>query len=86
MRHDPNTWWWVKADGCDILAGLAESIKGVWSGDVDLAAGDLQRQYDEYQSQLKVIAKLSLTSREGVLHELAHHSSTLQEDQQFTCP
>ena len=32
----PNAWWWIKADGADLLSGLGESVKGEWSGDVDL--------------------------------------------------
>ena len=40
-KHHPNPWWWLKADGCDITSGLAESMRGVWTGDVDLNDGGL---------------------------------------------
>jgi len=83
MRHDPDAWWWVKADGCDVLPGLAESTRGVWSGDVDLNDGDLQKQYLEYQHRLNAIKQLSLTSRTGVIQQLATHSSKLRGDQEF---
>jgi len=35
LNHD--TWWWLKVDGCDLIKGLKESTKLMWSGDVDLA-------------------------------------------------
>lgn len=40
-KHHPNTWWWLKADGCDVVSGLAESMRGTWSGYVDLNNGDV---------------------------------------------
>lgn len=76
-------WWWVKADGCDILPGVAESTKGIWSGDVDLGDGELQTQYKQYQCRLKAIKDLCFTNREIVLQQLLQHSSELQEDQEF---
>ena len=48
-RSNPNAWWWLKADGCDLVKGLKESVKLQWSGDVDLNDGCLQKQYDEYK-------------------------------------
>ena len=30
----PESWWWLKTDGCDIVKGLKESTKLQWSGDV----------------------------------------------------
>ena len=47
-RHHPNEWWGVKADGTDIVSGLAESVRDVWNGDVDLNDGSLQHQYQRY--------------------------------------
>ena len=26
-RTHPNVWWWIKADGCDLVEGLGESTK-----------------------------------------------------------
>jgi len=37
----PNTWWWIKGDGVDVVKGLWESVKGQWAGDVDLNDGEL---------------------------------------------
>ncbi len=58
--HHPDAWWWLKADGCDVVSGLAESTRGIWSGDVDLNDGDVERQYKKYQDRLLVIQNLQL--------------------------
>ena len=54
-KHHPNSWWWVKADGCDLISGLAESTRGVWSGDVDHNDA-LNKQYQEYNFLLSRIS------------------------------
>ena len=41
-KHHPNAWWWVKAGGCDLVSGLAESVSEIWHGDVDLNNGELE--------------------------------------------
>ena len=45
----PHSWWWVKADGVDVVEGLGESTRMEWSGDVDLDDGQLQQQYEAYK-------------------------------------
>jgi len=45
-KHHPYSWWWLKADGCNVNPGLKESVKRQWSGDVDLNDGSLQKQRD----------------------------------------
>lgn len=57
-RHHANEWWWVKADGTDIV----ESVRGVWNGDVDLNDGSLQHQYEKYQQCVEAIQSLKLTN------------------------
>ena len=52
-KHHPHAWWWVKADGCDLVSGLAESVSEIWHGDVDLNNGELEAQYTAYQSRLQ---------------------------------
>ena len=54
LQSHPTAWWWLKADGCDLVKGLKESVKLQWSGDVDLNDGQLQKQYEEYVSRLKI--------------------------------
>lgn len=41
IQH-PDVWWWIMGDGCDVVSGLGESTRHIWSGDVDLADGKLQ--------------------------------------------
>jgi len=54
------TWWWLKADGCDLVKGLKESVKLKWSGDVDLNDGELQEQYNKYIGRLESVKKAGL--------------------------
>ena len=37
------TTWWIKGDACDVVSGLGESVKGEWSGDVDMSDGNFSR-------------------------------------------
>lgn len=48
----------MKADGCDLISGLAESTRGVWTGDVDFNDGALEKQYQEYNCRLLAIKNL----------------------------
>lgn len=51
-KTHPNSWWWLKTDGCDVTEGLMESTKLVWNGDVDLNDGKLLQQYEAYRTRL----------------------------------
>lgn len=55
-----DTRWWIKADGCDVVKGLFESTKGVWSGDVDLNNGCLQHLYRDFQLRIKFIEGIGI--------------------------
>ena len=57
-----NCWWWIKADGVDVVAGLGESLRLQWSGDVDLCDGELQTQYQLYRNRLAFVQALASTS------------------------
>lgn len=37
----PSTSWWIKGDAVDLVEGLCESVRGEWSGDIDLSDGQL---------------------------------------------
>ena len=50
-KHHRDSWWWVKADGCDLISGLAESTRGIWSGDVDVNDGALDKTISGVQQQ-----------------------------------
>ena len=58
----PNSWFWVKVDGVDVVAGLVESLRLQWSGDVDLNDGELSKQYQLYRSRLAFVGALTSTS------------------------
>lgn len=49
----PNSWWWIKVDGADLVSGLGASVHGVWSGDVDLADGALEKARKLYDDRLQ---------------------------------
>lgn len=66
----PNSWWWIKTDGVDVLPGLGESVRMLWSGDVDLNDGNLQVQYDAYKEELRRIKQLGIESKEQILRDL----------------
>ena len=59
----PNGRWWIKADGTDLQEGLRESVKNLWSGDVDFGDGDLEKRHAEYINYLKFVRCVGLNSR-----------------------
>ena len=58
-KNHPDSWWWIKADGCDLIGGLSESTRGVWSGDVNLNDGALEQQVKAYQERLSRVNEIS---------------------------
>lgn len=77
----PNSWWWLKADGVDVVAGIGESMRMKWSGDVDLNNGDLEEQYNKYIKRLDFIEGLGLNSRQAqLLDDLTALHDTLGSD------
>ena len=84
VQIHPNAWWWVKADGCDLISGLAESTKGVWHGDVDLNDGDLKKQYDVYQNRLLEVGSIKMRSdRVALCAQLTSHANAIKKDMEF---
>lgn len=57
------TWWWIKGDGCDVVKGIWESTRGVWSGDVDLNDGKLKSFQQKYQQQIEWCNGIGLMAR-----------------------
>ena len=83
-RAHPDSWWWLKGDGCDITKGLTESIRFEWSGDVDLNDGSLQVQYEAYRERLAYIESISLDGEHGdTVGQLERVSSDLSVDLDF---
>lgn len=76
---NPDAWWWLKADRCDIVKGLKESVKLQWSGDVDLADGPLQKKYDNYMKRLKMAEVVG----KNVGKELADILNDINKDVNF---
>lgn len=58
-RLHPKTRQWIKADGCDVVGGLKESVQLEWNGDVDLGTGELQQMYRTYQDRLKRVKSVT---------------------------
>ena len=63
---NPAAWWWVKADGVDVVKGLWVSTRGEWSGDADLNDGNLAAMYGEYKQRLAKASKLGIDDQQQV--------------------
>ena len=72
----------AKADGCDLIKGLKESTKLLWSGDVDLADGSLQKQYEEYRERLKNAEVVAL-ERQNACSDLEKILDDIKKDLKF---
>lgn len=76
-RIHPNTWWWIKADGADLVSGLGESVAGVWSGDVDLANDALIKTRESHQKRIDFIGEIG-KNRQDLL-EIADDLSVTEQ-------
>lgn len=68
------------------MKGLCESTKGVWSGDVDLNNGELQKLYRDHLARLEFIDAIGVNGRaeRGVLKsDLEEMLHNLVEDVEF---
>lgn len=82
----PGSSWWIKGDACDVVSGLGESVKGVWTGDVDLNDGKLQLLYKKYTDRKGSILALGLpdpSDRPSVMDDLSREKKCLEEDLSF---
>ena len=59
VKELPDSRWWIKSDGADVVSGLMESVQNEWNGNVDLGNGALQEQYAAYCERLQSIEDLS---------------------------
>ena len=83
-KSHPNSWWWLKADGCDLNKGLKESARGQWSGDVDHNDGSLQKQFESYKSRLDIAATIGLKGgKEVALKDLDMAKDEISKDLQY---
>ena len=73
----------MKADGCDLLSGLSESTRGIWSGDVDLNDGKLQDQYRKYSDRLSFIKKIGSgdhETKEALVEDMGLCTEEISDD------
>ena len=80
-RVHPDSWWWIKADGCDIVSGLKESVKMEWSGDVDLNDGRVQELHKEYKKCLQFVNSVGVGMRRArriMISDLHHLQEKLE--------
>ena len=76
----------VKANGCDLVSGLAESVSEIWHGDVDLNNGELEAQYTAYQSRFQDIRNLTMATypdRLGLCQQLGFFIHDIENDLEF---
>lgn len=78
---NPDCNWWLKGDGCDIVGGLGESTRLVWSGDVDLNNGEVQQLYESYHSLLDFIATMRINC--DTIVNVNKCSAILLEEKEF---
>ena len=62
-RIHPDSWWWIKADGCDLVSGISESTNGQWSGDVNTDEDVLKELYEKYQKKLEFVRNIGIEDR-----------------------
>ena len=61
LQHRKESWW-IKADGCDLVSSLEESVRLEWNGDVDFGDGKLQQLFKSYHQRLCGLEDLSKLS------------------------
>lgn len=85
-RHNPNGQWWIKANACDMRAGVMESMRHEWSGDVDLGDGQLQALHQQYMELLDFVKGSGLNRRKPsveIVKDLTQLMTTFQNDVEF---
>ena len=63
------------------MAGLGESVRIQWSGDVDLGSGELQQAYQSYCSVLEFVDGMQID--ENCISNLRKCSGIIVEDKEF---
>jgi len=76
------TWWWLKADGSDVIKGLKESVRMKWSGDVDLNDGSLLNDCNAYKRRVEQIKKIGI-SESNAINQLKTLLDSLNKDLEF---
>ena len=82
----PESWWWIKADGVDVVSGLGVSVSGTWSGDVDLGDGALESLRERYQAQIQLVKSIGVHNRQAdsiILKDLQDTEQIVLQDTDF---
>ncbi|XP_064394345.1 uncharacterized protein LOC135341643 isoform X2 [Halichondria panicea] len=79
---NPDCNWWLKGDRCDVVGGLGESTRFVWSGDVDHNDGEVQKMYQTYRNLLDFIASMRTITCDTVAN-LKKCSALLLQEKEF---
>ena len=62
-KFHPEAAFWIKADACDVLPGIQESVNHKWAGDVDLNDGAVLSASEVYHSVLDKVSTFGLGKR-----------------------
>ena len=80
-QSHPNSWWWIKADACDVVSGLGMSVSGKWSGDANLNTEELETLYREHTDRLEFLKSIGLGDREeSLMTNLVEVKQSIQVD------
>ena len=87
-RLHPNARWWIKADGCDIICGLEESLRLEWNGDVEFGTSEVQVLYKMYRDRLTLLDWIATDTsvdenRQFIVNTLLHEKCTISKDIEF---
>ena len=84
----PKAQWWLKADGCDLITCLGDSVNHEWTGDVDLNDGKVADQHANFLKRLAHIDGMcrdmtKIAEQKCTLDALKKEQNLLQEDISF---
>lgn len=88
MDEAANIYWWIKADGADLIRGLGTSVNGIWSGDQDLADGSLQKAYDAHKHRVDFLSSIGQNKQLNpveVVQQITVAQQQLVNDIDFIC-
>ena len=84
----PKAQWWLKADGCDLIKALGDSVNHDWTGDVDLNDGQLAKLHSSFLNRLDFLSDIcrdltDSSEREKTLSDLRVEQAQLCKDLTF---
>lgn len=79
---NPTARWCIKADWTDIITGIQESVKGDWSGDIDLNDGNAQAHKQRVTERIQLVKNIDQTDGSS-LHCMKQVYNDLSDDDNF---